>query len=497
MSEHIQIASNPVVAQLRNASDAVKLVISDLLSFLVEGHEHMESFQSKRWDGKSTFFEWNNAVFPAGFVPSVAQALIQAGHKVQLIRSKRPECLGEKPTPDAPIVDNFAADDRYAYQFKAQDLLEKHGSYIARVATGGGKSRIARLCIQRVGRKTLFLTTRTDLMYQFSDACIESGMSVSVCGDSEWDSSGHVVCGMVQTLAAKLKAGDQTAIDFLGDVEFIIGEEAHEAGSNSYYEILKYCRKAHYRLALTATPMMRDSESNMRLLGAFGPVRLEISERMLIDSGILATPKFKYINTKAPTTLRKTAAWQKAVDLGIIHNAERNKAIAFETIRASRFGLPVAILVQRKAHGELLKTMLKAAGMRVEFIYGNTSKAKRREALDKLASGQLQALIGTTIIDVGVDVPALSMVILAGGGKGEVATRQRIGRTLREKRNGPNYGFVVDFVDAFNKHTKGHAITRRAIVDSIDGFYQNVLAANDDFDFTGLGFTRLTEAKAA
>jgi len=497
MSEHIQLACNPVVAQLRGASDQVRLQVNDLLSYFVEGYEHMDAYQEKRWDGKSTFFEWNRNLFPSGFVPSVVQLLIQQGHKVQILKQRLPECLGERPTPENPIVDSFAADDRYDYQFKAPALLEKHGTMIARVATGGGKSRIARLCIQRIGRKTLFITTRTELLYQFADACVESGMRVSMCGDSEWDTSGDVVCAMVQTLAARITAEDPRADELLSSIEFVIGEEAHEAGSNSYYEILKRCRKAHYRLALTGTPMMRDSESNMRLLGSFGPVRLEVTERMLIDRGVLATPKFKFVTTKAPSTLRPSSSWQKAVDLGIVHNHERNRAIAFEAIRASRYGLPAVILVSRRAHGDLLKKMLKDAGIRTEFIFGQTAKAKRREALQKLASGQIQVLIGSTIIDVGVDVPALSMVILAGGGKAEVAHRQRIGRTLREKRSGPNIGFVVDFNDTFNRHLKAHALTRRAIVDATDGFYQNVMPDGVDFDFEALGFPRLEMREAA
>jgi superfamily II DNA or RNA helicase len=97
-------------------------------------------------------------------------------------------------------------------------------------------------------------------------------------------------------------------------------------------------------------------------------------------------------------------------------------------------------------------------------------------------------LIGSTILDVGVDVPAVGMVILAGGGKAEVANRQRIGRGLREKKNEmPNVAFIVDFADGFNTHLSGHYRTRRAIVESTPGFAENVVS---DFDYAGLGFVR-------
>jgi superfamily II DNA or RNA helicase len=105
-------------------------------------------------------------------------------------------------------------------------------------------------------------------------------------------------------------------------------------------------------------------------------------------------------------------------------------------------------------------------------------------------------LIGSTIIDVGVDVPSLGMVILAGGGKAEVALRQRVGRGLREKKSGPNIALVCDFVDPGNKHTKGHSMTRRAIIEATPGFREGILPNGKDFDFVGLGFERLLSIAA-
>ncbi len=76
------------------------------------------------------------------------------------------------------------------------------------------------------------------------------------------------------------------------------------------------------------------------------------------------------------------------------------------------------------------------------------------------------------------------MMILAGGGKAEVAHRQRIGRGLRSKKNAPNICFVVDFDDAWNKHLIKHAAQRREIVMSTPGFAEGVLGDNEFFDCT-------------
>ena len=82
---------------------------------------------------------------------------------------------------------------------------------------------------------------------------------------------------------------------------------------------------------------------------------------------------------------------------------------------------------------------------------------------------------------MGVDVPSIGLIILAGGYKAEVGHRQRIGRGLRAKKTGPNVSFILDYSDKFNAHLRDHARTRRAIVDATPGFAENVIKQGDDF----------------
>jgi superfamily II DNA or RNA helicase len=274
--------------------------------------------------------------------------------------------------------------------------------------------------------------------------------------------------------------------------EFVIGEEAHEAGGNSYFEILRFCKNARYRLALTATPFMRsDSEANMRLMAAFGHVGIDVSEKLLIDRGILARPIFKIVRgLPKPPKLYKSTAWQAAYRIGIVENIERNRKIVQEAARAVAHGLPVMILVQHKAHGKILEDLFEIAGIEARFIFGEHDNDRRRRALDGLKDGSIKVLIGSTILDVGVDVPAVGMVVLAGGGKAEVALRQRIGRGLRAKKFGPNTAFIVDFDDEWNGHLRDHARQRHAIIADTPGFAEGILAPGADFDFSGFARAR-------
>jgi superfamily II DNA or RNA helicase len=213
---------------------------------------------------------------------------------------------------------------------------------------------------------------------------------------------------------------------------------------------------------------------------------------MLIDRGILARPVFKIgtLSTR-PKNLMLGTPWQAAYRLGIVNNDERNQAIAFEAHRAALNGLSVMVLIQQKAHGRILSELLAKRGLRVAFIDGDNDQAERKKALQGLASGQINVLIGSTILDVGVDVPAVGMVILAGGGKAEVALRQRIGRGLRAKKSGPNVALILDLFDGHNRYLKEHSLQRLSIINGTEGFAENILPDGKDFDYEALGLAKV------
>ena len=279
-------------------------------------------------------------------------------------------------------------------------------------------------------------------------------------------------------------------MEFLQRFELVIAEEAHELSGTGFYTVMAALKNAHYRLALTATPFMKDDEeANMRLLASCGPVAIKITEKMLIDRGILARPYFKWIKldeSRKPKSLTRSTPYQKAYAAGVVNYEHRNKLISAEVMRAWRYGLNSMVLVQHKAHGAILESMLTGFGMRAAFIDGDSSQEERDLQIGRLASGELDVLIGSTILDVGVDVPSVGMIVLAGGGKAEVALRQRIGRGLREKKNGfPNVAFIVDIYDEFNNHLKAHCGERQYVIKNTPGFGENIVA---DFDYKGLGF---------
>lgn len=557
----VKIVHNPVTAKVVEPSRDVRLVISELLSYKVPGADHMPTMN---WDGVTSLFEMKTNTFPAGFVRLVRRKLTRAGYKVKVHSKAPPEPLGL----EKPVVDNFPYDSRYDYQDEVVERLLDLKGMIAQVATGGGKSKIFKLCAERIGRPTLFVTTRKSLMYQIAEDYAETiGKPIGIMGDGIWEPRADAVnFAIVDTLTSRLEkltfraeaereveswqdkidekvkevakskglpisenmmrsmprelrqklAAIRQAIetknpideialekrvkqkverhermrkqtlDLLKNIEFLTLEEAHEVGSDSFFLISQACVNAHYRLALTATPFMRDDQgANMRLMAATGPIGIKVTEKQLIDSGILSTPYFKFITCKAPAGVARGTRYQTAYNKCVVENTWRNHQIVSECETFRRYGLTAMVLVQHTKHGKNLEKAMRNVGLKAKFISGSDNQEKRSEALEDLGKGRLDVLIGSTILDVGVDVPSVGAVILAGAGKAEVAIRQRIGRGLRAKKSGPNICFVIDFQDQGNNHLVRHCKERRRIIEDTPGFAENIVKS---FDFAKLGF---------
>ena len=60
---------------------------------------------------------------------------------------------------------------------------------------------------------------------------------------------------------------------------------------------------------------------------------------------------------------------------------------------------------KRLAAGEL-------AGIRVDLLHGRMTSAEKKQAMERFRSGETQVLVATTVIEVGVDVPAASVMVI-------------------------------------------------------------------------------------
>ena len=128
--------------------------------------------------------------------------------------------------------------------------------------------------------------------------------------------------------------------------------------------------------------------------------------------------------------------------------------------RMRRFSNSTAVAAEAEA--ERLRTLL--APLRVGLVHGRLRSADRDAEMARFRDGELDVLVGTTVVEVGVDVPEATMMIIESADRFGLAQlhqlRGRVGRGRRES-------FCVLVTDATDETARARLA---AIRDERDGF---------------------------
>ena len=131
--------------------------------------------------------------------------------------------------------------------------------------------------------------------------------------------------------------------------------------------------------------------------------------------------------------------------------------------------------------------------LRVGMVHGRLKPAERDAEMTRFRDGDLDVLVGTTVVEVGVDVPAATMMVIEGADRFGLAQ-------LHQLRGRVGRGTVESFCVLVSESTDETAQARlKAVAETHDGF---VLAEKDfelrkEGDVLGLaqsGFPRLRVA---
>ena len=164
----------------------------------------------------------------------------------------------------------------------------------------------------------------------------------------------------------------------------------------------------------------------------------------------------------------KKNKWERANKNYIVENETRNKLIvdSAKSLIEKKY-IPLALFKQVR-HGKILFDMMKNVGIKCEMIYGDDTLERRTEVKHMLLNKDIELVLASTILDLGVDWPFLSGLILCGGGKSSIRALQRIGRVIRSHKD-KQYAAIVDFYDQV-KFLKSHSLERCRVYASEEGF---------------------------
>jgi ATP-dependent DNA helicase RecG len=142
------------------------------------------------------------------------------------------------------------------------------------------------------------------------------------------------------------------------------------------------------------------------------------------------------------TALRQLPAGRQPIETRLVEEGERGAAYEFlrEQLRAGRQAYVVCPLVEEseKMQGRAAeKEAARLAGgelrdFSVGVIHGQMPSAAKPEAMDAFASGATDVLVATTVIEVGIDVPNATVMLIEGAERYGISQlhqlRGRVGR---------------------------------------------------------------------
>jgi len=349
---------------------------------------------------------------------------------------------------------------RPEYQLEAVADAVKIGRGIIHHCTGSGKTVIMSHLIEKIDKPTLILVPSLNLLNQnYNEMCNFFGEDkVGKIGEGEWDPQ-IITIATVQTLWSMMKNKSNKLKGFFKSLDLLLIEEAHHINTgsytlqNSYFKVCMHIN-AYYRFGLTATPGKEASMERKLLEAVTGRVFHTASSSNLIRWGYLTQPWIKMVHIDLPTI----SDWRSAYEHNILKNTERNSKIAQIAQYYAKQGKSVLITVTRVSkHGQVLLDLLPDA----EFMYGKTPSEERERILNDFKDKKFHILI-STVVNEGVNIPAMDVIILAGGGKSDKMTVQRIGRVLR-KSDLKSEAVIIDFFDKDASILEKHSKTRLKI----------------------------------
>lgn len=457
------------------------------LSFKVQGAEHTRAYkgyyrngQYIKWDGIKRILS-RNLTFPYGLLERVKLLYQESGKEVE-IDDRRPV---KSANASIDILPRLAEMGKvpYPYQMDTLEVLKKKDCGIIRVATGGGKTIIAALMTAYFGKTTCLYVVGKDLLHQmhgFLSKVFDE--DIGIVGDglceikdinvvSVWTVGQSV--GMKKSEIIADSSDGEKGVDpnkyldiqtMMKNCKVHIFDECHLAACDTIQNISRYISPEHI-YGMSASPW-RDDGSDLLIESIFGHKIVEVPASYLIENGYLVKPLIQF--RKVPKLKEKLPnSYPTVYKKYITDNIERNNLVVRGAQELVQKGYPTLVLYQRVSHGKALFKQL-SDHMSCMLLSGKDSSKQREEVKNKLESGEIDCIVASTIFDIGVDLPTLSGLVIAGGGKSSVRALQRIGRVIR-KHPGKQHAAIIDFLDQA-RFLKSHSTARYQVYASERGF---------------------------
>ncbi len=381
-----------------------------------------------------------------------------AEHRSELSRALKREA-GDQISATTTFFDLEPKD--YQKDMLEQLALEReHGRFrnLVVAATGTGKTVVAafdyRAACHAIGGRPrlLFVAHRKEILAQarrtYREVLRDHSFGEILADGSELQSHDHVFAVIDSVCARHLVA--RCGSDYWHTV---VVDECHRLAADRFDAFVKSVRPK-ILLGLTATPERSDGKPIFPYFDnrPDGSPAVELRLWHALDLQLLSP--FEYYGCDDDTDF-SDVPWDKpgereGIDKLVTGNDTRARLVIDEWRRLTgdpKRGKALVFCVS-VAHAEFMTQKFNQAGFPALCVVGSTDSDVRRQAPERLARGELCALVTCDLYNEGVDLPSVDTLLLLRPTQSPVLFQQQIGRGLR-LHEGKQSCLVLDFVGRY------------------------------------------------
>lgn len=232
--------------------------------------------------------------------------------------------------------------------------------------------------------------------------------------------------------------------------DYIIIDESHRAGADSYQKIVKYF-KPKFLLGMTATPERTDGLDIFSLYDHNIAYEIRLQKALEID---ILSP-FHYFGV-TDLSINGQQIEEKA-EFNLLTSQERVDRIIENSLfyNCDDGNIRGLVFCSKVEEAKSLSEQFVKRGFKSIALSGESSDAQRNAAIDRLESDdpadKLDYIFTVDIFNEGIDIPRVNQVIMLRPTQSAIIFVQQLGRGLR-KAEGKEYLTVIDFIGNYSNN---------------------------------------------
>ncbi|MEC1178675.1 DEAD/DEAH box helicase [Metasolibacillus meyeri] len=314
-------------------------------------------------------------------------------------------------------------------------------------ATGTGKTYLSAFDVRNFApKRMLFIVHREQIlnkaMQDYKKILGNNDKDYGILSGNSKDIHAHYLFATVSTLSKEAYLNEFSPEHF----DYILIDEVHRAGAESYLKILKHFNPK-FLLGMTATPERTD---NFNIYSLFDyniayEIRLQaaLEEDMLCPFHYFGVTDYEHDGEiiDETTTLNQLVAPER-----VQHIIEKINYYGYsgEKLR----GL---IFCSSKEEARELSNFLNKEGLKTTALTGDNSQFEREEAIQLLEKGHLEYILTVDIFNEGIDIPFINQIIMLRQTQSSIIFIQQLGRGLRKHKD-KYYLTIIDFIGNYKNN---------------------------------------------